>query len=50
MAKAGLRVKRASTHMALEDRALSDEQLRLEMERLAENMLASSDSTLWDKD
>ena len=50
LAKARDRVKRASTHMALEDQALSDEQLRLEIERLAENMLASSDSTLWDED
>lgn len=50
LAKARARVKRASTHMALEDQALSDEQLRLEIERLAENMLASSDSTLWDED
>lgn len=48
--KASSRVKRASTHMALEDQALNDEQLRLEIERLAENMLASSDSTLWDED
>jgi predicted DNA-binding mobile mystery protein A len=48
--KASSCVKRASTHMALEDQALNDEQLRLEIERLAENMITSCDSTLWDED
>jgi predicted DNA-binding mobile mystery protein A len=48
--KASSRVKRASIHMALEDQALNGEQLRLEIERLAENMLTSSDTTLWDED
>ena len=48
--KASSRVKRVSIHMALEDQALNAEQLRLEIERLAENMLSSSDTTLWDED
>ena len=47
--KASHRVSKASTHMALEDQALSNEQLRLEIERLTANMLASFDSTLWDE-
>ncbi len=48
--KARARVKRASIHMALENQALNDEQLRLEIERLANEMLMTSSSTIWDEE
>ncbi len=45
--KAMEQVKATTTHMALEDQALSREQMEFEIERLAKDMVEKMDSKLW---
>lgn len=45
--KAREQVKSASTHMALEAQALSDDQLAFEVDRLASEMVEKMSSNLW---
>lgn len=47
-AKAEAVVKRASAHMALEKQSLSSEQMRAEIERLAEQILRERPSDFWE--
>lgn len=46
--KAEQRVMEASSHMALEQQAISQSQIEFEIERLAENILRKQPSHLWD--
>jgi predicted DNA-binding mobile mystery protein A len=46
-AKATEQVKATTTHMALEDQALSGEQMEFEIDRLAKDMIEKMDSKLW---
>lgn len=45
--KATEQVKAATTHMALEDQALSGEKMEFEIDRLAKEMIEKMDSKLW---
>ncbi len=45
--KAMEQVKATTTHMALEDQALSHEQMEFEVDRLAKDMVEKMDSKLW---
>ncbi len=47
-AKAGAVVRRASAHMALEKQSLSSEQMREEIERLADQLLRERPSDFWE--
>ena len=47
-AKAEAVVRRASAHMALEKQSLSSEQMRAEIERLAEQLLRERPSDFWE--
>ena len=46
--KAKQRVMEASSHMALEQQAISQSQIEFEIERLAENILREQPGYLWD--
>lgn len=41
-------VKRATTHMALEKQALSNEKIQAEIERIAQDLLRNPPSSFWD--
>jgi predicted DNA-binding mobile mystery protein A len=45
--KATEQVKRASTHMSLEDQTLNNKQMKFEIDRLAMEMIEKMDSKLW---